>query len=140
MNKLCINGNDLTLEQVYEVALRDIQVTLHNDARARMQASRNVIDRVVSSNVPVYGITTGFGERHKVRISLDQIRQLQINVVRSCACGVGEPLSEHETRALMLLRANTLAKGFSGIRPVVVETLCAMLNRHIHPIIPSQGS
>ena len=116
------------------------EVSLASDARARMEASRAVIERLVTSEQTVYGVNTGFGELAEVRISTDQIRQLQLNLVRSHACGVGAPLSEPETRAMILLRANALAKGFSGVRPLVVETLCAMLNRGVHPVIPSQGS
>jgi histidine ammonia-lyase len=99
-----------------------------------------VVDRVVRSGATAYGINTGFGKLASVRISTEQVRQLQVNLVRSHASGVGAPLSEAETRAMMLLRANALAKGLSGIRPQVVETLCAMLNAKVHPVIPSQGS
>jgi histidine ammonia-lyase len=105
-----------------------------------MKASRAVVDRVVASGAAAYGINTGFGKLASVRISSEQVRQLQVNLVRSHASGVGPPLTEPETRAMMLLRANALAKGLSGIRPVVVETLCAMLNAGVHPVIPSQGS
>ena len=109
-------------------------------ARARMIASRMVVERLVASNATVYGVNTGFGKMASVRISSEQIQQLQLNLVRSHACGIGKPLSEHETRAMLLLRANAIAKGFSGVRPVVAETLCAMLNRAVHPVIPCQGS
>jgi histidine ammonia-lyase len=105
-----------------------------------MNASRGVVDRMIASGATAYGINTGFGKLASVRISTEQVRQLQVNLVRSHACGVGAPLSEAETRAMMLLRANALAKGFSGVRPRVVETLCQMLNAKVHPVIPSQGS
>jgi histidine ammonia-lyase len=105
-----------------------------------MAASRAVVDRLVASGATAYGINTGFGKLASVRISAEQVRELQVNLVRSHACGVGTPLSEAETRAMMLLRANALAKGLSGVRPLVVETLCAMLNAGVHPVIPSQGS
>ena len=105
-----------------------------------MKASRAVVDRLVAANETAYGINTGFGKLASVRISAEQVRHLQINLVRSHACGIGTPLSIPETRAMMLLRANALAKGLSGIRPTVVETLCAMLNAGVHPVIPSQGS
>src|SRR6202022_5073527 len=95
---------------------------------------------VVASGATAYGINTGFGKLASVRISTEQVRQLQVNLWGSPASGVGQPLTEPETRAMMLLRANALAKGLSGIRPVVVETLCAMLNAGVHPVIPSQGS
>ncbi len=135
-----LTGNDLTFEQLYDVALAGAEVALAPDARGRMEASRAVIDRLVASNATAYGVNTGFGELAAVRISPDQIRQLQLNLVRSHACGVGVPLGEAETRAMMLLRANALAKGLSGVRPIVVDVLCAMLNRRVHPVIPSQGS
>jgi len=105
-----------------------------------MKASRAVVDRLVAANETAYGINTGFGKLASVRISAEQVRQLQINLVRSHACGIGTPLSIPETRAMMLLRANALAKGLSGVRPIVVETLCAMLNAGVHPVSPSQGS
>src|SRR5579863_8905053 len=135
-----LTGNDLTFAQLYDVALHGAKVSLAPDAIERMKASRAIVDRVVSSGETAYGINTGFGKLASVRISTEQVRQLQINLVRSHACGVGAPLSEAETRAMMLLRANALAKGLSGIRPETVEVLCAMLNANVHPVIPSQGS
>ena len=135
-----LTGNDLTFAQLYDVALHGAKVSLAPDAIERMKASRAIVDRVVSSGETAYGINTGFGKLASVRISTEQVRQLQINLVRSHACGVGAPLSEAETRAMMLLRANALAKGLSGIRPETVEVLCAMLNAKVHPVIPSQGS
>ncbi|HEY4816640.1 MAG TPA: histidine ammonia-lyase [Candidatus Acidoferrum sp.] len=137
---IALSGNDLTFEQLYAVALRGEKVALSADAIERMKASRAVVDRVVASGATAYGINTGFGKLASVRISTQQVRQLQVNLVRSHASGVGAPLTEPETRAMMLLRANALAKGLSGIRPVVVETLCGMLNAGVHPVIPSQGS
>jgi histidine ammonia-lyase len=135
-----LSGNDLTFQQLYDVALHHETVSLAPGAAERMNASRAVVDRVVASGGTAYGINTGFGKLASVRISTEQVRQLQVNLVRSHASGVGAPLSEPETRAMMLLRANALAKGLSGIRPRVVETLCLMLNAKVHPVIPSQGS
>jgi len=135
-----LTGNDLAFAQLYDVALRGEKVSLSADAIERMKASRAVVERVVASGETAYGINTGFGKLASVRISTEQVRQLQVNLVRSHSCGVGAPLSEAETRAMMLLRANALAKGLSGIRPQTVETLCAMLNAKVHPVIPSQGS
>src|SRR5580704_11312573 len=135
-----LTGNDLTFAQLYDVALHGAKVSLAPDAIERMKASRAIVDRVVSRGETAYGINTGFGKLASVRISTEQVRQLQVNLVRSHACGVGAPLSEAETRAMMLLRANALAKGLSGIRPRIVETLCQMLNSKVHPVIPSQGS
>jgi histidine ammonia-lyase len=137
---ILLTGNDLTFDQLYSVALHHETVALSPAAVTRMKASRAVVDRLVAANETAYGINTGFGKLASVRISAEQVRQLQVNLVRSHACGIGAPLSVPETRAMMLLRANALAKGLSGIRPVVVETLCAMLNAGLHPVIPSQGS
>src|SRR5437588_1685728 len=137
---LALSGNDLTFPHLHDVALRGAEVQLTASAIERMNASRAVVERLVASGATAYGINTGFGKLASVRISTEQVRQLQVNLVRSHACGVGEPLSQPETRAMMLLRANALAKGLSGIRPQTVEVLCAMLNAGVHPIIPSQGS
>ncbi len=140
MTPIAINGNDLALLQLYAVVFDSAPASLAPDARQRMEASRAVIERVIASDQTVYGVNTGFGELAEIRISRDQIRQLQINLVRSHCCGVGVPLAEPEVRAMLLLRANTLAKGMSGVRPLVVETLLAMLNQGVHPLIPAQGS
>src|SRR6516225_2319348 len=137
---IVLTGNELTFSQLYAVALHHETVSLSPEAIARMNASRGVVDQLVASGKTAYGINTGFGKLASVRISSEQVRQLQVNLVRSHSCGVGTPLSIAETRAMMLLRANALAKGLSGVRPVVVETLCAMLNAGVHPVIPSQGS
>jgi histidine ammonia-lyase len=137
---IALTGNDLTLGQLYQIVYDGAEVTLAAVARERMEASRAVIEKLASGNAVAYGINTGFGALASVRIQHEQIRELQFNLVRSHACGVGAPLAEDETRAMMALRANTLAKGFSGVRPVVVETLLAMLARGVLPVIPSQGS
>jgi histidine ammonia-lyase len=140
MNRIQIDGETLTLDQLYAIALEGAEVELSQQARERMNASRAVVERLIESNAAVYGVNTGFGKMASVRISREQIRTLQTNLVRSHACGVGAPLSEPEVRAMLALRANAIAKGFSGVRPVVAETLCAMLNKRVHPAIPSQGS
>jgi histidine ammonia-lyase len=137
---IVLSGNDLTFSQLYDVALRGETISLAPAAIAGMNASRAVVDRLVASGAAAYGINTGFGKLASVRISPEQVRQLQVNLVRSHACGVGAALSEAETRAMMLLRANAIAKGLSGVRPRIVETLCQMLNNRVHPVIPSQGS
>ena len=137
---LALTGNDLTFDQLYSVALDGAAAELEASARARMNASRAVVEHLLESDTVVYGVNTGFGKLASVQISHGQIRALQANLVRSHSCGVGPLLTEVETRAIMLLRANALAKGYSGIRPIVVDTLCAMLNRRVHPLIPSQGS
>jgi histidine ammonia-lyase len=140
MSALHLNGNDLTLESFEQVVLHRQPVLLEPDARERVARAREVVDALVAGDHVAYAITTGVGHLADVRISADQARELQVNLVRSHAVGVGEPLSEAESRAMMLLRANSLAKGFSGVRPVVIDTLCNMLNRGVHPVIPSQGS
>src|ERR1700739_3397562 len=137
---IVLTGNDLTFAQLHAVALEHEPVSLSPDAVARMSASRAVVDKLLAEGQTAYGINTGFGQLASVRISAEQVRQLTVNPVRSLSWGIGTPLSEAETRSMMLLRANALAKGLSGIRPVVVETLCAMLNAGVHPLIPSQGS
>ncbi|HVA71470.1 MAG TPA: histidine ammonia-lyase [Candidatus Limnocylindrales bacterium] len=137
---IALSGNDLTLGQLYQIVLEGFEAALASEARARMEASRAVVEELAAGNTAAYGINTGFGALATMRIPPDQIRELQFNLVRSHACGVGAPLSESETRAMILLRANALAKGFSGVRPVVVDTLLAMLNRGVLPVIPSQGS
>ena len=140
MNALHINGNDLTLEAVRDVAVNRRPVLLDPDARERVDAARAVVDTLVANNQVSYAITTGVGKLSDVRIAGDQIRELQINLVRSHAVGVGEPLSIPETRAMMLLRANSLSKGFSGVRAVVIDTICELLTRGVTPWVPSQGS
>jgi histidine ammonia-lyase len=140
MQALHINGNDLTLEQVREVAVGGRPVLLGPDAREGVDRARAVVDALVASNQLSYAITTGVGKLSDVRIAGDQIRELQVNLVRSHAVGVGDPLAAAEVRAMILLRANSLAKGHSGIRAVVIDTLCELLNRKVTPFVPSQGS
>lgn len=140
MSRVSIDGEHLTLAQLYAVVFEAGEVELAPAARERMNASRAVIETLVASSAAVYGVTTGFGKMASVRIAHDQIRQLQVNLVRSHACGVGAPLTEHETRAMLVLRANAIAKGLSGVRPILAETLFAMLNHGVHPVIPCQGS
>lgn len=135
-----LTGNDVTFEQLSAVVFQSVEVRLSENARAGMLASRAVIERLIASDTTVYGVNTGFGKLARERISPEQIRDLQVNLVRSHCVGVGDPLSEPEVRAMILLRANALAKGLSGVRPLVVETLCQMLNHRVHPVIPSQGS
>jgi histidine ammonia-lyase len=137
---LRINGNDLSLEAVREVALEHRPVQLHPAAREAVMRARTVVDRLVAGDEVSYGITTGVGKLSDVRIPHEQIRELQVNLLRSHAVGVGDSLSIAETRSMMLLRANSLAKGYSGVRPEVIDTLCEMLNRKVTPRVPSQGS
>jgi len=140
LNALHITGNDLRLEDVREVAISRQAVLLSPDAREAVNLARTVVDEIVAGNKLAYAITTGVGKLSDVRIPGDQIRELQVNLVRSHAFGVGSPLPLAETRAMMLLRANSLAKGYSGVRAAVIDILCEMLNRGVTPFIPSQGS
>lgn len=142
MNALHINGNDLTLEDVRDVAAsaKRRPVILSPDARAAVDRARAVVDDIVTGDKVAYAITTGVGKLSDVRIAHDQIRALQLNLIRSHAVGVGEPLPPGDVRAMMLLRANSLAKGHSGVRALVIDTLCEALNRGVTPVIPSQGS
>src|SRR5439155_4969096 len=140
MKALHINGNDLTLEPVREVAIDGRPVLLAPDAREGVEGARAVVDALVAGNHLSYAITTGVGKLSDVRIAGDQIRELQVNLVRSHSVGVGEPLSAAEIRAMMLLRANSLSKGYSGVRAIVIDTICEMLNRGVTPFVPSQGS
>ena len=123
-----------------EVARLGRRVELSDDARRRMSASRAVVERLVAEGATAYGVTTGFGDLANVRIDPAQATDLQRNLVRSHAAGVGEPLPVEVVRAMLLLRANTLAIGLSGVRPELPELLCAMLNAGVHPVIPSRGS
>ena len=140
MKALHINGNDLTLDAVREVAVERRPVLLDPDAREAVDRARAVVDALVANNKVSYAITTGVGKLSDARIAGDQIRELQTNLVRSHSVGVGEPLSIAETRAMMLLRANSLSKGYSGVRGAVIDALCEMLNRGVTPMVPSQGS
>ncbi|HZQ22151.1 MAG TPA: histidine ammonia-lyase [Terriglobales bacterium] len=140
MNAFHVNGSDLTLEVVREVAIERRPVILATDARAAVDGARAVVDALVANNRVSYAITTGVGKLSDVRIAGDQIRELQLNLVRSHAVGVGEPLSIADTRAMLLLRANSLAKGYSGVRSAVIDGICDFLNRGVTPVVPSQGS
>src|SRR5258707_5078190 len=140
MKALHINGNDLSLEAVREVAVDGRPVLLAPAARAAVERARAVVDVLVASNQVRYAVTTGVGKLSDVRIAGDQIRELEVNLVRSHGVGVGDPLSAAEVRAMILLRANSLSKGHSGVRAVVIDTLCEMLNRKVTPFVPSQGS
>lgn len=136
-----ITGDMLTLEDVHRVSRNpSIVVSLSAASRQKIVASRQIVEDVLASGKTVYGVNTGFGALSSVSISAEQVDQLQVNLVRSHAAGAGTILDFATVRAMMLLRANTLAKGFSGVRPVVVETLLALLNAGVYPRIPSRGS
>jgi histidine ammonia-lyase len=140
MSALQINGNDLSLDDLRQVVCEQRPVELADSARGKVIAAREVVEKLLRENRVAYAINTGVGKLSDVRIEPGQNRQLQVNLIRSHSVGVGEPLSQEETRAMMLLRANSLAKGFSGVRPEVIDLICAMLNKDVHPVVPSQGS
>lgn len=134
-----LDGESLSLARTEAVANGEA-VSLSTASRERMETSRRFVEQIIARGEVVYGINTGFGALSEVTIPNDELRELQINLVRSHACGVGDPLPEKVVRAMLLHRANVLAKGFSGCRPLVVETLIAMLNNGVHPVIPAKGS
>jgi histidine ammonia-lyase len=133
-------GQPLQLEQIAQVAAGTLEPVLSNGARCRIESSRQVVEQLLRDNKIAYGINTGFGKLADVHIPSSELEQLQVNLVRSHASGLGNPLSEAETRALMLLRANVLAIGRSGCRPLLVETLLQMLASGISPRVPEKGS
>src|SRR5271167_3948910 len=139
-NRLLLTGLNLTRPDFYDVALENRPVGLHPDARRAMSRSRALIDRVIAERKVVYAVPTGVGSLSTEHIEPEKARELQLNIVRSHACGVGESLEPAETRGLLLLRANGLARGLSGVRPAVAELLCEFLNRGVHPVVPSRGS
>ncbi len=135
-----LDGRSLSLEQLLAVADGPEPVALTADARARVAAARAVVDRLAAGDAAVYGINTGFGSFAEVRIPPGSLGRLQLNLLRSHASGVGEPLPVRTVRAMMALRANVLARGFSGIRLDTLDTLIDALNRGVHPVVPSRGS
>ncbi|HET9425416.1 MAG TPA: histidine ammonia-lyase [Gemmatimonadaceae bacterium] len=139
-NEVVIDGNSLRIEDVIAVARHYAPVALSKAARERAGAARRTIDRLVAEGAVVYGVTTGFGKLSDVAIPPEKLADLQRNLVRSHAAGVGDLLPEAEVRAMMLLRANVIAKGHSGARPEIAELLADMLNARVYPPVPEQGS
>jgi histidine ammonia-lyase len=135
-----LNGAALTLEQVASVARGNEETEIDSLALRTMRASRESVERMESGDAPVYAVNTGVGLLADTRVSPEELEKLQQNVIRSHACGVGEPLPSEVVRAIMLIRANVLAKGTSGIRPVVARRLCGLLNKKVTPLVPSRGS
>ncbi len=140
MDKLILNGQALTLNEIEAVALAGCRVEVDPDSLRRVNESRGLIEEILAAGETVYGVNTGFGKLADVRIPGDKLAELQINLVRSHAGGVGNPLAEAEVRAMLLLRANVLAKGFSGVRPELLELLVGLLNAGVQPVIPEKGS
>jgi histidine ammonia-lyase len=135
-----LDGSHLTFDDVWRVAARNEPVRLSQSAIGAMERSRAVVEGLAAGDDAVYAVNTGVGLLADVRVPPSDLEQLQRNVIRSHACGVGPSLARDEVRAMMLIRANVLAKGFSGIRPLVAERLCELLNRGVTPVVPSQGS
>jgi histidine ammonia-lyase len=135
-----LNGNLLTLKTVEEVLTKNLTVTASKESLAVAQKSRDAVDKIVADKKVVYGINTGFGKFSDVPIDQNDVRELQINLIRSHACGVGEPFPKIVSKVMLLLRANALLKGYSGIRPLVIERLLEFFNKDIIPVIPQQGS
>ena len=140
MATVALDGESLSIADVVRVARDDVRVRLAPAAVRKMKRSRRIVDDLVADNAIAYGITTGFGEFAHVRISRAQVRQLQTNLLLSHSAGVGEPFPREVVRAALVIRANALAKGYSGVRVRLVQTLVRMLNAGVHPVVPSQGS
>ncbi len=137
---ITIDGRHLTINDVNAVSTAMARVELAHEARERVAASRRVVEDILATGEVVYGVNTGFGKLAEVRISPDQLDRLQLNLLRSHACGIGEPFPEGVVRAMLLLRANVLATGFAGCRPELIDRVLDLLNAGVHPVVPSQGS
>ncbi|WP_096186258.1 histidine ammonia-lyase [Evansella halocellulosilytica] len=135
-----LTGNTLTIEEFKRVVLKGEEVTASKDSWNRVEASRQAVENIVENEETIYGITTGFGKFSEVFIDKENVEELQLNLIRSHACGTGEPFPEEVSRGMVLLRANALLKGFSGAKKETIEFLLLMLNKQIHPIVPQQGS
>src|SRR5512138_3354110 len=135
---IILTGSSLTLDELVAIADRGEAVGLDEAAARRVEAARAVVDDKAAGDEPVYGINTGFGALAETKIPRDQLQALQLNLLRSHAAGVGELLPARAVRASMALRANVLAKGFSGIRLSTLQHLIELLNRRVHPCMPSR--
>lgn len=135
-----LDGSSLTIDQVVEIARNKAEVGLSEEAKKNIQISRDIVEKNIEEKKVIYGLNTGFGKFVNVAISENELDKLQLNLILSDAVGVGDPFKQDVTRAIMLLRVNALAKGFSGIRLSTVETMIAMLNKGVHPVIPEKGS
>jgi histidine ammonia-lyase len=139
-SEVLIDGNSLTIEQVAAVARDRVRVAVAPQALQRARLTRTIVDGLVARRAVAYGITTGFGKLSDVAIPPDRLAEMQVNLVRSHSAGVGDLLPEREVRAMMLLRANVISKGYSGARIDLAELLLAMLNANLYPPVPEQGS
>jgi histidine ammonia-lyase len=135
-----LTGQPLPLSEIVRVVYGAESIQIPGSAHSRIEASRGVIDEIVAKGAVVYGVSTGFGKLSDVHVPASELQQLQLNLVRSHACGIGQPLSKPEVRAMIVLRANVLALGLSGIRLEVIQLLCELNNRDVVPVIPEKGS
>lgn len=135
-----LTGHSLTMEQLKQICFYNEEISIAPDSLEKVIASREAVDKIVKEERTIYGINTGFGKFSDIPINEEDTKALQLNLIRSHACGVGEPFPAIVSRAMMVLRLNALLKGFSGIRPVVVQLLASLVNHRIHPVIPQQGS
>ncbi len=140
VKNVVLNGNNLTLEDFFSITRGGASVSIDPKALEKVAYARSIVDEMLEKKQPMYGINTGFGRFSNVAIPEDELNLLQLNLIRADAVGVGGALPKCRSRGMLLLRLNSLLKGFSGVRPVIVETLAAMLNKRVHPIIPEQGS
>lgn len=140
MQTVILNGQALALAEIEAVSIAACPVAIDPAALVRVSKSRKLIEQILAAGQIVYGVNTGFGKLSDVRIPHEKLAELQINLVRSHAGGVGQPLSEAESRAMVLLRANVLARGCSGVRPELLQLLVDLLNAGVHPVIPEKGS
>jgi histidine ammonia-lyase len=140
MHEVLIDGETLTIENIVKVARENAKVVIPEKVKKRIRKSREVLENLIKKGQVIYGVNTGFGALSNVTIPSQFLKQLQVNLIRSHSAGVGESLSTDVVRALMLLRANTLAKGYSGVRLETLEAIVEMLNKGVHPMIPSKGS
>jgi histidine ammonia-lyase len=140
MKKILLDGEKLTLEEAQDIAGGKARAAIHPSVRGKMKKARDFVERALRRGEKIYGVTTGFGLLSDQVINPSQVEELQRNLIRSHSVGVGPPFDEETTRAVMVLRANVLAKGYSGARYEVLETLVEMINKGVHPLVPEQGS
>ena len=135
-----LTGSSLTMKDMKEILYQNVFVTISAESMQKVIRSRQAVERIVESEKVIYGINTGFGKFSDVRIESEDVQELQTNLIHSHACGVGDPFPEAVSRAMLVLRANALVKGYSGVRPLLIEKLVELVNKEIHPVIPQQGS
>ena len=138
--EIVLDGNSLTIEEVISITNYNVKVKLSETSISTLKESRNLVDNIVSSREVVYGINTGFGALSNVNIPADKLEDLQSNLIRSHACGLGEKMDPNSVLMMMLVRANSLAKGYSGARLELIQLLIEMINNRIAPVVPRIGS